>query len=308
MTRQILLQSLNLQHYAIGLVNECVDLSRIEYCDLARQPEQLADKKSLEFMHEAILKTSTFKLMNHVKENRLLMHQRYVLAYTYRWLDGCLINLDNKELNTIPATARFNMLTSAFQLLTVEPDEIEKQFLEDVNNSRKAYGKITFTQETEDELDELEYNNLVSFYGKELNDAVLRDATWEKLFKRAEDAKDFGRLARNYNKRHFDLPKTELDTKIIYLRKALEYRLKCANATMDEKFNLMLIRHNLASILEEKELKDWEEINTLREATNAFLIETKASGLTHPYLAKIIYPRYVEHQRKYAEAKKAAKV
>ncbi len=201
LTRQILLQSLNLQHYAIGLSSECLDMTLPEHSDLAKQPDQIAHAKPFESMHQAILDTPADKLIKHVTDAKLNSHQRYVLAYTYRWIGGCVNNIDN-GLKTEKVLS--NILNPALKLLTVDaaPDA-----------------------ETTAELDELEYNDLVSYYGNVVKDHAARDATWEKLINRAVAANNFGRLATIYNKRHFEYPETDLVNKEIFLRKALEYRL-----------------------------------------------------------------------------------
>lgn len=100
-SKQILLASLNVQFYAIGLIDECVDIS--QFPSLKDLKKQGATNPNLfKFMDDLILTTHQDRPLSLIwtcKESKLFSTENmFILASTLRWLGHCLQNIDNYKV------------------------------------------------------------------------------------------------------------------------------------------------------------------------------------------------------------------
>jgi hypothetical protein len=236
--KQILLASLNTQFYAIGLIDDCLDISAFH--TLQDLKKQGATKPNLfKFMDDLILSSHQDRCLSLIwtsKESNLLPEERmFVLAYTLRWLGHCFQNLDTYK----------------------EPHPTNDRRFEQIYHLCEAILLLADNNQCREELAELYYNAWPFMHGRKYpNDAEGKCAIYDKCLAYNSEPEMRARVA---NMRFIILSGAgEKEKAAKYLKEAMAIREEMPESQQNG-FLLANLRNNYAAHLMELNPPDLEE-------------------------------------------------
>ena len=289
LARQIEFAALNAGDYAVGILNTMYNFSKdFEKLDDFRQID-VSKHLPLEFMDRHVLDHSPDFCAARPALGQLSAHALFVLAYTRRWLNGSCRNCENPDEPAQTRAQRYtNLIMTADRLLNMK-----------------------LTQETKDELWELDYNDKPNYFKFMMEHDVTNqpkwkesyDSNWVELERLANH--DDGKICRALNKMSFDIkdPK-ECE---IQLRKAYERH------PTKEGVHFSIVLNNLGHTLIQIKPPQIEEARALLSRAKKIADEHRQRGVDNVNF-KTIDKNYavicvdeqslVEARRQYANALK----
>lgn len=132
-SKQILLLALNMQFYAIGLINECIDITDFETLEELKK-QGSARPNLFEFMEDLILTTHRQQCLLLAKDDAFLQSHHgmrlFSLADIARWLGYCYQNIDRYSTSQPINDRRFEQLFwLSEELLLLIDDESNQRSL-----------------------------------------------------------------------------------------------------------------------------------------------------------------------------------
>lgn len=260
--KQILMASLNVQFYAIGLIDECINMS--DFHSIKDLKKQSAAKPNLfKFMDDLILTTHQDRCLSLAwtsKESNLLPPERmFILATTLRWLGHCFQNIDSYKTAHPTNDRRFEQIyyLSEAILLLADNDQSREELAElyynswpfmhgrkypdDVEGKCAIYDKcLVYNSEPEMKarVANMRFIILANAGEKERSTNYLKEAMAirEEMAENKQNGFLLANLRNNYAAYLMDLPTPNLEDAEKYTRMAINYSSACRSNEEDHLY------------------------------------------------------------------------